>query len=211
MLYTWPYPMDPARTCSIETRDFQSHTVRRRFIRNNVVLGALLFGLWLLMSGHYDAFHVSMGFLCSILVVLLNARLNRYFFIRDDLCDRAPLRVGRLLFYIPWLIYQIGIASLQVAGVVLSPRMPVHPSLVRFKTKLPTQAARVILANSITLTPGTITLLLEGDEYLVHSLIDASHSGIVDGTLPGEVAKLYDRKARDVVYDVEILRRKKTI
>ena len=203
--------MDATQAGTIEVRDFPSRRARRRFLRNNLVLGALLFGLWLLMSGHYDVFHTSIGLGCAVLVVLLNARLNRYFFLRDKLCDCAPIRVGRLLVYVPWLIYQIGVASLQVAGVVLSPRMPVRPSLVRFKTKLPTTAARVILANSITLTPGTITLQLEGDEYLVHSLIDASHSGIVDGTLPGEVAKLYDRRPRDVVYGVEVCRRKRTI
>lgn len=203
--------MDNSETSAQKIGGFQSPKARRLFLRNNLVLFALLFGLWLLMSGHYDFFHVFIGFLCSILVVVLNARLAKYFFIRGRLWENTPLRIGRLLFYIPWLIYQIGIASLQVAGVVLRRRMPVNPSLVRFRTKLPTQAARVILANSITLTPGTITLLLEGDEYLVHSLIDASHSGIVDGTLPGEVAKLYDRKPREVVFDVEILRKAKTI
>ncbi len=203
--------MDDSETISTDSGGFPSRKARLLFLRNNLVLFVLLFGLWLLMSGHYDFFHTSIGFLCSILIVVLNARLNKYFFIQDKLWECAPLRIGRLLFYIPWLIWQIVIASLQVAGVVLRRRMPVNPSLLRFRTKLPTQAARVILANSITLTPGTITLLLEGDEYLVHSLIDASHSGIVDGTLPGEVAKLYDRKPRDVVSEVEILRRMRTI
>lgn len=203
--------MDDSETISTDSGGFPSRKARLLFLRNNLVLFVLLFGLWLLMSGHYDFFHTSIGFLCSILIVVLNARLNKYFFIQDKLWECAPLRIGRLLFYIPWLIWQIVIASLQVAGVVLRRRMPVNPSLLRFRTKLPTQAARVILANSITLTPGTITLLLEGDEYLVHSLIDASHSGIVDGTLPGEVAKLYDRKPRDVVSKVKILRRMRTI
>jgi len=203
--------MDAPETRTTETGGFPSRPARRSFVRNNIVLFALLFGLWLLMSGHYDRFHVVIGFHCSLLVVLVNLRLNKYFLLSDELCEKKPLRPGRFLFYVPWLIGQIVIASLQVAGVVLRRRMPVHPSLVRFKTRLPCRAARVILANSITLTPGTITVLLEGDEYLVHSLIDASHSGIVDGTLPGQVARLYDRKPRDVVYDVEVLRKKKTI
>ena len=203
--------MEATQDGAIEARGFPSRKARRRFAASRAILFALLFGFWLLMSGHYDAFHIGAGLLSAALVVALNGRLARHFYVRDNLCDCAPLRGPRLLFYLPWLIYQIGVASLQVAGVVLSPRMPVNPSLVRFRTKLPTQAARVILANSITLTPGTITLQLEGDEYLVHSLINASHSGIVDGTLPGQVAKLYDRRARDVVYDVEVLRRRKTI
>ncbi|MBN2207450.1 MAG: Na+/H+ antiporter subunit E, partial [Candidatus Aminicenantes bacterium] len=196
---------------TIACRRLPSWKARRRFAKSRAVMFALLFGLWLLMSGHYDAFHVGAGVLSAALVMTVNNRLTRYFFLRENVCDCAPLRVGRLFLYVPWLILQVVVASLQVAGVVLSHRMPVNPSLVRFKTRLPSPTARVILANSITLTPGTITLQLEGDEYLVHSLIDASHSSIVDGTLPGEVAKLYDRRPGDVVTEVEVLRRRKTI
>jgi len=98
------------------------------------------------------------------------------------------------------------VASLQVAAVVLNPKMPVNPSFVRFRTKLPTIASRVILANSITLTPGTITVELEGDAFLVHSLIEASHSGILDGTLPGQVARLYDRTPGQVVSRARVLK-----
>jgi len=62
----------------------------------------------------------------------------------------------------------------------------------------------VILANSITLTPGTITVELENDEFLVHALMDASSTGIIDGTLPGQVAKLYEREPGQILRDVEI-------
>lgn len=189
---------------SQEDLRFRFPRLQRIFFRNNLVLFLLLFGLWLLMSGHYDVFHISMGFLCSLLVVFINLRVNKHFFIKENVPPIFPIRLGRLLFYIPWLVRQIVIASLQVASVVLSPKMPVNPSLVKFRTKLPNMAARVILANSITLTPGTITLELNDDEYLVHSLLDVSLSGIIDGSLPGEVAKLYHEKPGQVVicYDI---------
>ncbi|HUU38362.1 MAG TPA: Na+/H+ antiporter subunit E [Candidatus Desulfaltia sp.] len=176
------------------------------FYRNLAVQFALLFGLWILMSGHYDAFHVGAGAACALAVVAVNFRLNKFFFIRDDLCQCAPIRLRRLLVYVPWLLWQIVVASLQVAAVVLNPKMPVNPSFVRFRTKLPTIAARVILANSITLTPGTITVELEDDAFLVHSLIDASHSSILDGTLPGQVARLYDRTPGQVVSRARVLK-----
>jgi len=68
--------MDSQESSPIETHDFPSAKARRIFLRNNLVLFALLFGLWLLMSGHYDFSHIFIGLLCSILVVVLNERLT---------------------------------------------------------------------------------------------------------------------------------------
>lgn len=179
------------------------------FYRNLTVQFILLFGFWVLMSGRYDAFHIGTGAVCALAVVAVNLRLNKFFFIQDDLCQCTPIRLRRLFVYIPWLIWQIVIASLQVAAVVLNPKLPANPSFVRFRTRLPNIASRVILANSITLTPGTITVELEGDEFLVHSLIDASHSSIMDGTLPSQVARLYDRTPRQVVSHARVLKSRK--
>jgi multicomponent Na+:H+ antiporter subunit E len=104
------------------------------------------------------------------------------------------------------LLWQIVIASLQVAYVVLHPKCPVDPVVLRFKTRLRNTSSRVILGNSITLTPGTITLEIEREEFLVHSLMDISSTGIIDGTLPGEVAKLYERSPGQVIGDVTVIR-----
>jgi multicomponent Na+:H+ antiporter subunit E len=98
------------------------------------------------------------------------------------------------------------ISSLQVAYAVLRPKMPIDPALVRFKTKLPNLESRVILGNSITLTPGTITIQIDGDEFLVHALMDVSQSGILDGSLPTQVAKLYERTPEQVVQQVKIIK-----
>jgi multicomponent Na+:H+ antiporter subunit E len=167
------------------------------------------------MSGHYDFTHISMGVFSCFLVVLLHLRLRKYFFYEEEISETSaklkgvvPVRVRflRVLFYIPWLIWQIVVASLQVAAVVLNPKMPIDPALLVFKTKLPGTSAKVILGNSITLTPGTITIRIKGDEFLVHALMDASFTGIVDGSLPGEVAKLYEKKPEHVVSDVKIIK-----
>jgi multicomponent Na+:H+ antiporter subunit E len=189
--------------------------LKQNFVLNSVIQFFLLLGVWLLLSGHYDFFHVSMGVLSSLVVVLLHVRLRRYYFYQEEIAETTAklkdihpvrLRYGRVLFYIPWLIWQIVIASLQVAVVVLNPRMPVEPSLLRFKTKLPSMSAKVILGNSITLTPGTITIQIEEDEFLVHALMDAASTGIIDGSLPGEVAKLYEKKPAQVVKDARIIK-----
>ena len=148
------------------------------------------------------------------MVVLLNHKFMKYYFIeaeKDESGARfqgvSPVRIRffPLLRYIPWLMWQIVIASLQVAYAVLRPKMPVDPALVRFKTRLPNISSKVILGNSITLTPGTITIQIDGDEFLVHALMEVSSSGIVDGTLPTQVAKLYHKKPGEVVRQVEII------
>jgi len=179
-----------------------------KFLRNTIIQAALLAIFWLLLSGHYDLMHLSFGIFSVLLVLLINYPLRRRLFAIEE--ERsASLSLSRLLrlsFYIPWLIWQIVIASLQVAGVVLHPKCPIDPALLRFKTKLRNVSSKVILANSITLTPGTITLEIEEDEFLVHALMDVSSTGIIDGTLPGQVARLYERKPGQVVRDVEVIK-----
>ena len=154
-----------------------------------------------------------MGLFSSLFVILFNLKLRKHYFYREKLDEaRAKLedvqpyriRIGRLLYYLPWLVWQIVVASFQVAKVVLHPKMPIDPALMRFKTGLPNTEARVILGNSITLTPGTITVQIEDDEFLVHALMDASQSGILDGSLPTEVAKLYEKKPGQVLRKEDI-------
>lgn len=194
--------------------------MKRVFILKCAVQFILLMGFWLLLSGHYDTFHVSMGVLSSLLVILINLRMNWHYFSCEkaenpplNLKKKSPteLKIYRLFFYIPWLIWQILVASLQVAYAVMRPKMPINPALLRFKTKLPNTAARVILGNSITLTPGTITIQIVDDEFLVHALMEVSSSGIVDGSLPKQVAKIYEKKPGQVVSDVEIVRSRKEL
>lgn len=189
--------------------------MKKEFLLKSVIQFGLLLGLWLLLSGHYDVFHISMGVFSALLVVLLNVRVRKYYFFEEELAEvkarmkdvfTVRVRYSRVLFYIPWLIWQIAVASLQVAAVVLNPKMPIDPALLRFKTKLPNTCAKVILGNSITLTPGTITIQIKGDEFLVHALMDISSSGIMDDLLPGEVAKLYEKKPKHVVHDMKIIK-----
>jgi len=192
--------------------------LKRIFITNSILQFVFLLGFWLLLSGHYDLFHISMGVFSALLVVLLNLRLRSYHFFREEIQQtearlkrQYPVRIRplRILFYIPWLLWQILVASLQVAYAVLRPRMPIDPSLLIFKTRLPNTSARVILGNSITLTPGTITIQLSKDEFVVHSLMDVSSSGIVDGSLPGQVARLYEKTPGQVVGPIKFIRSKR--
>jgi len=178
--------------------------VKKAFIKGTILQFIILFGLWIVLSGKYDWLHMSLGLVSALIVTVIQLRINKYLYYQKKIAQENSLNLRRLLLYIPWLIWQIILSSLQVAYVVLHPKMPINPSLLKFKTKLPNITARVILGNSITLTPGTLTINIDDDEFLVHALTDASHSGIVDGSLPKQVAKLYQRRQTTVIDDIRI-------
>lgn len=181
---------------------------KAKFLRNTIIQAILLAIFWLLLSGHYDLMHISFGVFSLIVVMVINYPLRKRLFAMEEE-QSATLSLSRLLrlcFYVPWLFLQIIVASVQVAYVVLHPRCPIDPALLRFKTRLRNVSSKVILANSITLTPGTITLAIEEDEFLVHVLMDISSTGIIDGTLPGQVARLYERRPGQVIRDVEVIK-----
>ncbi len=171
-----------------------------------IIQAAMLMAFWLLLSGHYDFLHISFGIFSVILVLFINQPLRRHLVSLEAHSPTLKLNFWRLLYYIPWLLWQIVLASLQVAQAVLHPKCPIDPALLRFKTRLGNTSSRVILGNSITLTPGTITVDIADDEFLVHGLMDLSYSGILDDSLRGEVAKLYERKPGQALQNVEIIK-----
>ncbi len=131
------------------------------------------------MSGMFDAFHLSLGLLCCLLIAFLSADL----LFGPEFKVRFSQVLG-MIIYLPWLFWQILLSNLQVAYIVLHPRMleVIDPQLVRFRTRLKGSFARVTLAQSITLTPGTITVNLSNDEFTVYALTAAAASD-----LPGEM------------------------
>jgi multicomponent Na+:H+ antiporter subunit E len=85
--------------------------------------------------------------------------------------ERTPLHVGgRFWRYLPWLMKEILVANLKVAKIILTPRLPISPMLVRYRGSQRTDLGRALYANSITLTPGTITIGVRGSDFLIHSL-----------------------------------------
>ncbi|PKN13320.1 MAG: cation transporter [Deltaproteobacteria bacterium HGW-Deltaproteobacteria-4] len=146
---------------------------------NKVVTFIVMAGFWILMSGMFDAFHLSLGLLCCLLIAFLSADL----LFGPEFKVRFSQVLG-MIIYLPWLFWQILLSNLQVAYIVLHPRMleVIDPQLVRFRTRLKGSFARVTLAQSITLTPGTITVNLSNDEFTVYALTAAAASD-----LPGEM------------------------
>ncbi len=158
------------------------------------LLFGVLFTFWLVLSGHYQLKFIISGVAMAGLVTLLTYDLVLSVF-RHDREKKANLfgfsQIRSFLAYLPWLLAKIVVANLQIAYLVLHPRMPIAPALLRFQTRLQNNLARVILANSITLTPGTITVSLKNGEYIVHSLVPSSAGDILEARLQNKVGEIF--------------------
>jgi multicomponent Na+:H+ antiporter subunit E len=146
----------------------------------------ILFAFWLLLSGHYDFFHLSLGLICSLLVAFLSHDL----LIENISAPKRLRKTRRFVSYVPWLIYQIVLANLHVAYLILDPKA-IDPRIVRFKTRLKSQFSMVTLGNSITLTPGTITMDIIDGEFYVHALSKKVADDLLSGEMERRVAHVY--------------------
>ena len=175
--------------------------------RGIILQSVLLMAVWLILSGHYDALHIFYGVISVAFVVWLNFRMHNLPLAPGEMPGSFRINIPRLIVYLFWLQWQIIQSAVYVAYVVLHPRMPIKPMLVRFRTKQPNVLARVILGNSITLTPGTITLQIEGDVFTVHALTRDTEEDLVSGEMEARVARLYlaECEAGDACSHVELI------
>lgn len=147
--------------------------------------------LWVLFSGKLDALHLSFGVLSVALVVLLTRHLIVARSAARENEAVANLRVSRLLVYPAWLLWQIVLANLQVAALILKPRPDIDPVLLDFTFPVDSAVAKVTLGNSITLTPGTFTIRIAGDRFVVHSIKRETAASLIDGTMQRRVAGVF--------------------
>ena len=122
---------------------------------------------WLALSGHYTPLLLSLGGVSIFLSILLAVRLR--------IVDRegAPyFTVIGVMFYIPWLLKEIFKANVAVIKACVQADLDINPALVKVKTGCETDLAKTLFANSITLTPGTVTVQVEQNKLLVHALYE---------------------------------------
>ena len=156
----------------------------------------ILFAFWIVFSGHFDALHLGLGLTCSAIVAALSYDLM----LPDHLSASIFVKGGRFLAYIPWLLYQVVLANLHVVYLVLRPGK-LRPQIVRFKTGLTSDLAQVTLGNSITLTPGTITMDIDDGEFWVHAVSDKAALSVIDGDMERRVGRVFlevEDKARPI-------------
>ena len=137
----------------------------------------LFFLLWIVFNGQITLEIILFGLVISGAVYVFCCKFMGYKPRRDWLLIR---RSGYILLFIGVLIREIIKANLAVMRLILTPHLRVEPVMVRFRTDLNTRIGRVLLANAITLTPGTITVSLKNNEYLVHCVDRQFAEGLSD-------------------------------
>ena len=136
---------------------------------------------WLVLSGKFDLFHISLGIVSSAIVTYTSGDM----LLKARRLGGLPGNWLRFIAYVPWLLFEILRANMHVMRLVFHPRMMelIDPRMIRFESRLNDEMARFIFANSITLTPGTITVYVSiFGKYSVHAIDKASGQG-----LPGEM------------------------
>ncbi len=153
-----------------------------RFLITWIVLAAL----WIGLSGYFDAVHLVFG---AVSVTLVSALSSRH------LAGEGPLgpglvRLVRLVLYLPWLLWQILLANLDVMLRIYGVR-DIDPCIVRFTPDLVSDFGKTVLANSITLTPGTVTVEIEADgAFVIHAISKEAADGILCGAMEGRVHRV---------------------
>lgn len=145
----------------------------------------VLFAFWLLLSGHFTGFLIGAGAGAAVAVVAFARRM--------EVVDRegVPIHIGiAVVSYWPWLAWEIVKSAWDVSKRILHPRLPISPTLVRFPPSQRSAVGLVTHANSITLTPGTITVEAKHDEFLVHALTRAGAAAVVDSEMDKRVRRL---------------------
>ena len=141
-----------------------------------------LFVLWLVLSASYNLAHVAFGAIVAFVVVWLS--------------PKAPPQVRRfswttLITYVPWLFVRVLRSGFHVSRLILQPGLPIKHELVKHKTDLTSDGELVVLGNSITLTPGTITVEVTPGELIVHAIDSASQQDLTEGALDAQVGRLF--------------------
>jgi multicomponent Na+:H+ antiporter subunit E len=170
---------------SVETAPVDRPTRRER-IRTEASTGrfAALFGLslafYFLLGDPLYWFDVVTGVATATVVSIT---LSRVSLDSDPAIPRTPMRIARAAIYVPVLLFEIVKANLVVARVILDPRLPIEPTLNRMRVIVGSGLPLMTLANSITLTPGTLTVRARDSDLYVHSLVPWAREGLFDGSL----------------------------
>lgn len=166
---------------------------KKHRVLNILTTFAILLVFWIFLSGFFDLFHLSLGVICCAIVASASHDL---LFTQSSLRSmRERRRAGKnFILYLPWLLYQIFLANVHVVYLVWHPRMPIDPRIIRFKTQWQGDLVLVTMANSITLTPGTITLDIRNGEFYVHALSKKVADDLLGGEMQDRVGRIYGQE-----------------
>lgn len=152
-------------------------------LRDTAVLFVTLMLFWLMLSGNLDTDVLIVGAVASLIIALLY-RDGLSFFTEFRFTPQAIVAGFR---YYGYFLQELFKSNLKMAAIVLSPSLPITPGIVKVRTRLKSRMGRLMLANSITLTPGTLTVEMAGEWLYIHCVtvgatdIEAATAEIVSG------------------------------
>jgi len=150
----------------------------------------VMFIFWILLSWEFSLSNILFGLVGSFLV----AYSTRNLFIKERIAISPQKFIRKLylsILYIFYLAYQIIMANLDVAYRVLHPKMPIDTRVIKFNTKLESDLAKTCFANSITLTPGTITIDVKKDTFYVHALTSEAAENLLEGSMERKLIEIF--------------------
>lgn len=148
---------------------------------------ALCFG-WILWSGYFKPLLLGLGLASALVCTYLALRMRK----ADGEGSQFNIlqHIVQLATYWPWLLMEVARSNLDVAKIILAREIKIDPVMIRLKASQSTEMGQVIYGNSITLTPGTITVDIEDGELLVHALAQSGADGLHEGEMDRRVTAL---------------------
>jgi multicomponent Na+:H+ antiporter subunit E len=181
--------LHPAKPPGSSLGDPSEHSIPRPILSRILTFIALLC-LWVILSGKFDWFHMGLGLISCVIVTVFSGDL-----LFPQSKSGGLFRRGiHVINYVPWLMYQVVVANLHVLYLVFHPRMMdlIDPQIIRFDSKLKKELSLVTFANSITLTPGTITMYVSvNGTFQVHA-IDKESGEPLPGEMEKRIAKAFE-------------------
>jgi multicomponent Na+:H+ antiporter subunit E len=143
---------------------------------------------WILWSGYFKPLLLGLGLASALVCTYLAVRMRK----ADGVGSQFKFleHVHQLATYWPWLLLEIAKSNVDVAKIILSGKMNIDPVMIRLKAGQVTEMGQVIYGNSITLTPGTITVDIDDGELLVHALTQAGADGLAEGEMDRRITAL---------------------
>lgn len=148
----------------------------------------LLMIIWVIFSGKDDWFHLSLGAISCAIVTLMSSDM-----VFADRQASVGLRIKqgvRLLCYLGWLLWQILLSNIHLLRLAIVGKRGLSPQIIRYHTELSSDFEKFMLANSITLTPGTVTMKIIGQTFYIHAISDIAAKGL-DGEMERRITKIF--------------------
>lgn len=168
-------------------------------------LALVLFAFWMVLSGRTETKFVIYGILTDVvttwvtypLLLVPNKDGSKKYYV-------FGFSIPKMIMYFFWLMWQLVLANIDVLLATTGQELNIDPKVVRFRFRADNPMASVILANSITLTPGTVTMNVTDDGvYEIHALTVGAAAGVLDGGMQKKVADLYGEKFDFAVVESE--------